>query len=142
MHTSILSFSMHKKTQDYSLFCFSFAMTYNLDMFCPLLSCVFYMTDECLEALRVVRGILPNLRCGVSVKILHALSPLLATVGLDMRLCICDIYDGLSSHESSMSSLVIIALSVMSFPLCQFCHNTCSFFTVSILIIGSFYRLG
>lgn len=83
---------------------------------------VFYITDECLEALHVVRGIIPNLRHGVSIKIVNALNPLLATVGLEQRLCICDIYDGLSSHESSMPSLVIIFFtpdvvsSVSTFP--------------------------
>lgn len=82
-------------------------------MFCPLLYHVFYSTDECLEALHVVRGIIQNLRHGVCVKIVNALNPLLATVGLEQRLCICDIYDGLSLHESSMSSLVIIAFLVM-----------------------------
>ncbi|KAL6881997.1 hypothetical protein ACP4OV_011469 [Aristida adscensionis] len=64
--------------------------------------------DECLEALRVVNGIVPNLRCRVSAKILSALNPLLATVGMELRLCICDIYYGLSLHESSLSSLARI----------------------------------
>jgi U3 small nucleolar RNA-associated protein 20 len=92
-------------------------------MVCPLLYCVFYITDECLEALHVVRGIIPNLRHGVSVKIVNALNPLLATVGLEQRLCICDIYDALSSHDSSMRSLVIICFtpdvvsSVSTFPI-------------------------
>ena len=75
---------------------------------------VFYIVDECLEALRVVKGIVPNLRCKVSAKVLNALNPLLATVGLEQRLCICDIYDGLSLHESSMSFLVIVVIFVMS----------------------------
>jgi U3 small nucleolar RNA-associated protein 20 len=60
-----------------------------------------------------VRGIVPNIKCKISVKVLNALNPLLATVGLEQRLCICDIYDGLSLHESSMSFVVILALFVM-----------------------------
>ncbi|XP_062230251.1 uncharacterized protein LOC133927941 isoform X2 [Phragmites australis] len=76
-----------------------------IDLILPFFSKKDLNSDECLEALRVVRGIIPNLRCGVSHKILSALNPLLATVGLELRLCICDIYDGLSLHESSMSSL-------------------------------------
>lgn len=61
-----------------------------------------------------MRGIIQNLRCKVSVKVLNALNPLLATVGLELRLCICDIYDGLSLHDPSMLFLVIIFLFVMS----------------------------
>uniref|UniRef100_A0ACD5UJH9 Uncharacterized protein n=1 Tax=Avena sativa TaxID=4498 RepID=A0ACD5UJH9_AVESA len=76
-----------------------------VDLVLPFFSKKDLNSDECLEALHVVRGIIPNLQLGVSVKIVSALNPLLATVGLEQRLCICDIYDGLSSHESSMPSL-------------------------------------
>ncbi|KAG2589626.1 small subunit processome component 20 homolog [Panicum virgatum] len=76
-----------------------------IDLILPFFSKKDLNSDECLEALRVVKGIVPNLRCKVSAKVLNALNPLLATVGLEQRLCICDIYDGLSLHESSMSFL-------------------------------------
>ncbi|KAG8051514.1 hypothetical protein GUJ93_ZPchr0001g29715 [Zizania palustris] len=76
-----------------------------LDLIVPFFNKKDLNPDECLEVLRVVRGILPNLRRGISVKILNALNPLLATVGLELRQCICDIYVGLSLHESSMSTL-------------------------------------
>uniref|UniRef100_A0A453EZ34 HTH arsR-type domain-containing protein n=2 Tax=Aegilops tauschii subsp. strangulata TaxID=200361 RepID=A0A453EZ34_AEGTS len=76
-----------------------------VDLVLPFFSKKDLNSDECLEALHVVRGIIQNLRHGVCVKIVNALNPLLATVGLEQRLCICDIYDGLSLHESSMSSL-------------------------------------
>ncbi|KAM0879606.1 hypothetical protein ACQ4PT_034126 [Festuca glaucescens] len=76
-----------------------------VDLVLPFFSKKDLNSDECLEALHVVRGIIPNLRHGVSVKIVNALNPLLATVGLEQRLCICDIYGGLSSNESSMRSL-------------------------------------
>jgi hypothetical protein len=79
-----------------------------LDLILPFFSKKDLNPDECLEALRVVGGILANLRCGVSAKILNALNPLLATAGLELRLCICDIYVGLSFHEPSVSTLVII----------------------------------
>uniref|UniRef100_K3XDN4 Uncharacterized protein n=1 Tax=Setaria italica TaxID=4555 RepID=K3XDN4_SETIT len=74
-----------------------------IDLILPFFSKKDLNSDECLEALRVVRGIVPNLKCKVPAKVLNALNPLLATVGLEQRLCICDIYDGLSLHESSMS---------------------------------------
>uniref|UniRef100_A0A0E0C3W3 HTH arsR-type domain-containing protein n=1 Tax=Oryza meridionalis TaxID=40149 RepID=A0A0E0C3W3_9ORYZ len=51
---------------------------------------------------------LKDLRCGVSAKILNALNPLLATAGLELRLCICDIYVGLSFHEPSVSTLAML----------------------------------
>ncbi|KAJ1284067.1 hypothetical protein BS78_03G175200 [Paspalum vaginatum] len=76
-----------------------------IDLILPFFSKKDLNSDECLEALCVVRGIVPNLSCKISVKVLNALNPLLATVGLELRLCICDIYDGLSLHESSMSFL-------------------------------------
>lgn len=76
-----------------------------IDLILPFFSKKDLNSDECLEALCVVRGIVPNLSCKVSIKVLNALNPLLATVGLELRLCICDIYDGLSLHESSMSFL-------------------------------------
>ncbi|KAL6615458.1 hypothetical protein ACP70R_037728 [Stipagrostis hirtigluma subsp. patula] len=76
-----------------------------IDLILPFFSKKDLNPDECLEALRVVRGIVPYLRCSVSVKVLSALNPLLATVGLELRLCICDIYYGLSLHEPSLSSL-------------------------------------
>uniref|UniRef100_A0A0E0JKH0 Uncharacterized protein n=1 Tax=Oryza punctata TaxID=4537 RepID=A0A0E0JKH0_ORYPU len=79
-----------------------------LDLILPFFSKKDLNPDECLEALRVVGGILANLRCGVSAKILNALNPLLSTVGLELRLCICDIYVGLSLHESSMSTLALL----------------------------------
>uniref|UniRef100_A0A0D9V2B9 Uncharacterized protein n=1 Tax=Leersia perrieri TaxID=77586 RepID=A0A0D9V2B9_9ORYZ len=79
-----------------------------LDLILPFFSKKDLNSDECLEALRVVEGILPNLRCGVSAKILNAMNPLLATVGLELRLCICDIYVGLSLQESSVSTLAML----------------------------------
>uniref|UniRef100_A0A0D3EQK7 Uncharacterized protein n=1 Tax=Oryza barthii TaxID=65489 RepID=A0A0D3EQK7_9ORYZ len=79
-----------------------------LDLILPFFSKKDLNPDECLEALRVVGGILANLRCGVSAKILNALNPLLATAGLELRLCICDIYVGLSFHEPSVSTLAML----------------------------------
>ncbi|WVZ69932.1 hypothetical protein U9M48_018646 [Paspalum notatum var. saurae] len=76
-----------------------------IDLILPFFSKKDLNSDECLEALRVVRGIVPNLSRKISVKVLNSLNPLLATVGLELRLCICDIYDGLSLHESPMSFL-------------------------------------
>lgn len=76
-----------------------------VDLVLPFFSKKDLNSDECLEALHVVRGILPNLRVAVCAKIINALNPLLATVGLELRLCICDIYEGLSSHESSVTPL-------------------------------------
>ncbi|TVU34273.1 hypothetical protein EJB05_16104 [Eragrostis curvula] len=76
-----------------------------IDLILPIFNKKDLKSDECLDALRVLKGIVPNLRCMVSVKVLNALNPLLATVGLELRLCICDIYDGLSLHESSLSFL-------------------------------------
>ncbi len=89
-------------------YCASASMKKTRLLIIILRSSYFCMIDECLEALRVVGGILANLRCGVSAKILNALNPLLATAGLELRLCICDIYVGLSFHEPSVSTLVII----------------------------------
>ncbi|EES00968.2 hypothetical protein BDA96_03G215700 [Sorghum bicolor] len=73
-----------------------------IDLILPFFSKKDLNSDDCLEALCVVRGIIQNLRCKVSVKVLNALNPLLAIVGLELRLCICDIYAELSLHDPSM----------------------------------------
>jgi len=115
--------------------CFFFSLQLpNLDMVCPI-CLVFYIADDCLEALCVVRGIIQNLRCKVSVKVLNALNPLLASVGLELRLCICDIYAGLSLHDPSMLFLVIITIcdvnyvhfAMLPVPVSQFLVVICIF---------------
>lgn len=73
-----------------------------IDLILPFFSKKDLNSDDCLEALCVVRGIIQNLRCKVSEKVLNALNPLLAIVGLEPRLCICDIYAGLSLNDPSM----------------------------------------
>lgn len=69
-----------------------------------------FITDECLEGLQVVKGIVAVLGHEAFGKVLQAIHPLLVTAELGLRLCICDILDGLALRDPSYAFLVIIAL--------------------------------
>ncbi|KAG1347740.1 hypothetical protein COCNU_06G015690 [Cocos nucifera] len=62
-------------------------------------------TDECVEGLHVIKGVLPVLDYETSGKILKAINPLLVSAGLDLRLCICDVLDGLAMINPSLAFL-------------------------------------
>ncbi|KAI3984708.1 hypothetical protein MKX01_039325 [Papaver californicum] len=59
-------------------------------------------SDECLEVLKVIKGILPKLGGETTDKILKAVAPLLLSAGVDIRLSICDILNGLALQDPSV----------------------------------------
>lgn len=61
--------------------------------------------DECFEGLHVIKGILPVLGGKTTGKILSALHPLLVSCRLDLRMCICDILDGMALIDPSLTFL-------------------------------------
>lgn len=61
--------------------------------------------------MQVIRDIVPVLGSESTSKILNAVSSLLISVELDMRLCICDLLDALAKTDPSVLVVVIIALS-------------------------------
>lgn len=63
-----------------------------------------------MEGLQVVKGIVAVLGHEAFGKVLQAIHPLLVTAELGLRLCICDILDGLALRDPSYAFLVIIAL--------------------------------
>ena len=65
-----------------------------------------------MEALQVIRDIIPVSGSETSPKILNAVSPLLISAGLDMRLAICDLLGVLAETDPSVLSVVIIFVFV------------------------------
>ncbi|WOK99438.1 small subunit processome component [Canna indica] len=61
--------------------------------------------DEILEGLHVLRGILPVVRIESSGRIIEAIHPLLVSSGLELRLCICDVVDGLVLIDPSLAEV-------------------------------------
>ncbi|RZC52306.1 hypothetical protein C5167_020735 [Papaver somniferum] len=59
-------------------------------------------SDECLEVLKVIKGVLPKLGGIITDKILKAVAPLLLSAGVDTRLSICDILNGLALQDPSV----------------------------------------
>ncbi|KAK1276802.1 hypothetical protein QJS04_geneDACA000746 [Acorus gramineus] len=62
-------------------------------------------SDECMEVLHVIKGILPVLDKECSGEILSAVHPLLISTVLDVRLFVCDILDGLALIDPSLAFL-------------------------------------
>ena len=65
-----------------------------------------------MEALQVIRDIIPVSGSETSPKILNAVSPLLISAGLDMRLAICDLLGVLAETDPLVLSVVIIFVFV------------------------------
>ncbi|KAJ7955379.1 Small subunit processome component 20-like protein [Quillaja saponaria] len=59
-------------------------------------------SDVCIEAIQVIRDIIPVLGSGITTKILKSVSSLLISAELDMRLCICDLLDALAENDASV----------------------------------------
>ncbi|KAM7258000.1 hypothetical protein ACFE04_013741 [Oxalis oulophora] len=58
--------------------------------------------EACIEAMQVIRDIIPVLGSETASKILIAVSPLLIYVELDLRLSICELLSGLAKADPSM----------------------------------------
>ncbi|KAI8539167.1 hypothetical protein RHMOL_Rhmol09G0160300 [Rhododendron molle] len=56
----------------------------------------------CVEALNVIRQMIPVVGSESTTKILSAVSPLLASVSLDVRMSVCDLLDALAGTDSSL----------------------------------------
>ncbi|XP_058078049.1 uncharacterized protein LOC131226271 isoform X2 [Magnolia sinica] len=76
-----------------------------VDIMLPLLARKALDSDECVEGLHIIQGILPILGCESISQILNAVYPLLLSAGLNIRLSICDILDGLSVTDPSLDFL-------------------------------------
>ncbi|KAF8392350.1 hypothetical protein HHK36_022692 [Tetracentron sinense] len=79
-----------------------------VDILLPFLANKARNSDECMEGLQVIRGIIPVLGSETTGKILNAVSPLLISAGLDMRLCICNLLDTIAENDPSVVFLVKI----------------------------------
>lgn len=74
--------------------------------------------EVCFECLQVVRDIIPVLGNGSTSKILSAVSPLLISVGLDMRLFICDLLAALAQTDPSVLVVVVLLFDYFSYGYC------------------------
>nr|CAD1819808.1 unnamed protein product [Ananas comosus var. bracteatus] len=81
---------------------------YFLDILLPFLRKKDLNSDECLEGLQVVKGIVAVLGHEAFEKVLQAIHPLLVTAELGLRLCICDILDGLALRDPSYAFLATL----------------------------------
>ncbi|GLU08657.1 hypothetical protein SLE2022_255570 [Rubroshorea leprosula] len=79
-----------------------------VDILLPFLSKKVIGSDVSLEAMQVLRDIIPVSGSGSTKQILNAVSPLLVTAEMDMRLCICELLEVLS--KSDPSTLVVARL--------------------------------
>uniref|UniRef100_A0A2P2MF27 Uncharacterized protein n=1 Tax=Rhizophora mucronata TaxID=61149 RepID=A0A2P2MF27_RHIMU len=73
-----------------------------VDILLPLLSKRTKNSDLFVECLQVIRDIIPVVGMGSTTKILNAVSPLLLSAELDLRLCICDLLDALAKTDPSV----------------------------------------
>lgn len=64
--------------------------------------------DVSLEAMQVLRDIIPVSGSGSTKQILNAVSPLLVTAEMDMRLCICELLEVLAKSDPSTLVVVIV----------------------------------
>ena len=64
-----------------------------------------------MEALQVVRDIIPVSGSETTPKILNAVSPLLISAGHNVRLAVCDLLGVIAETDPSVLSVVIIFVS-------------------------------
>ncbi|KAI4344960.1 hypothetical protein L6164_012132 [Bauhinia variegata] len=63
------------------------------------------ISDVCFEVLQVIQNFIPMIGNGSTTKILSAVSPLVISAELDMRLRICDLLDVLAAFDTSVLTL-------------------------------------
>ncbi|KAL6992171.1 hypothetical protein U1Q18_010278 [Sarracenia purpurea var. burkii] len=74
-----------------------------VDILLPLLTTGIQNSDACIEALHVIQQIIPVLGSeSCTTEILNAVSPLLISVGLVVRMSICDLLDALAGTDTSL----------------------------------------
>ncbi|OMO92169.1 Down-regulated-in-metastasis protein [Corchorus capsularis] len=73
-----------------------------VDILLPFLSKRVQSSDICLEAIQVVRDIIPVVGTGRTTDILNAVAPLLISVKLDIRVSICDLLEVLARTDASV----------------------------------------
>lgn len=69
------------------------------------------MVDVCVEALQILKEIVPALQSESNTKILNAVSPILISAQRDLRLSICDLLNVLAEDDPSLRSMVIVFCS-------------------------------
>lgn len=75
-----------------------------VDILLPLACDGIKNSDVCVEALKILKEVIPVLGCENTSKILKAVSPILISARLDVRLSVCDLFDALAESDSSLRS--------------------------------------
>ncbi|XP_022722560.1 small subunit processome component 20 homolog isoform X3 [Durio zibethinus] len=73
-----------------------------VDILLPILSKRVQSSDICVEAIQIIRDIIPVVGRERTTEILKAVAPLLISVKLDIRVFICDLLDALARTDSSV----------------------------------------
>ena len=68
-----------------------------------------------MEALQAIQHIIPVSGNESTAKIMNAISQLLISAGLDVRMSICDLLDALAVNDSSAYPVVMIVLQLFFF---------------------------
>ncbi|KAF6153049.1 hypothetical protein GIB67_034771 [Kingdonia uniflora] len=83
-----------------------------LDIVLPSVRVKTTLSDECVDGLHIIEGILPELGSECSKLILTTVAPLLISASLEVRLSICDLLASLGVKDSADALLVIAGLVV------------------------------
>lgn len=75
-----------------------------VDILLPLACDGIKNSDVCMEALQILRDVTAVLGSESTTKILHAVSPILVSAGLVVRMSVCDLLDALAENDSSIIS--------------------------------------
>ncbi|XVF29034.1 hypothetical protein REPUB_Repub15cG0084600 [Reevesia pubescens] len=73
-----------------------------VDILLPFLSKRVKVSDICIEAIQVIRDIIPVLGSERTAEILNAVAPLLISAKLDIRVFLCDLLEALAGSDSSV----------------------------------------
>ncbi|KAH9620789.1 hypothetical protein KSS87_018169 [Heliosperma pusillum] len=76
-----------------------------VDILLPLACGGTKSSDVCMEALQILRDLMPLLSYESTSKILNGVSPILISARLDLRLSICDLIDALAECDTSICSM-------------------------------------
>lgn len=78
------------------------AATKFIEILLPLLEKRPKDSDLCISVLQIIRNVVPFVGSEISEKVISSLSPLLTSVGLEIRLSICDVFNSLAQSDSSV----------------------------------------
>ncbi|KAL8136927.1 hypothetical protein V2J09_002928 [Rumex salicifolius] len=79
-----------------------------VDILLPLLGSIAKNSDASMEALQILREVVPVLECDTTTIILGSLAPLLIVAKLDLRLSVCELLAALAQKDTSLLSTAVL----------------------------------